>query len=89
MKEDKPYGDFSREEIREAVEYIFNQPREIKLEERKIKLVSYCRGIDGPKSFSSEVGGMNLCSHPECHQCRNFEELFKEEFNKQIEQLNK
>ena len=54
---------------------------------RKVKLMTYCKGVDGAKSYGGEIGGMNLCDHPECDNCRNFEQLSKEEILKQLSEL--
>ena len=75
----KSYGDITREDIKEAVEHVFSQERN-KPKERVIKFAYYCKGVNGPKWTSSLSA--NLCYHPECYNCRNFEKAFKEEIEK-------
>lgn len=63
----------TKEEIREAVEYVFRNSKPPKTE-RQITFYSYCKGVNG----IVRRGGvsMNLCEHPECVNCRNIEKEF-------------
>lgn len=79
------YGKLSEEKLREAIDYVFNQKR-VEKQERQFKLMSYCKGIDGPKEYGTNMTG--LCDHPECVQCRNFENAFKEEVDRQIKMFD-
>lgn len=73
-----------KKEIREAVEDVFKNIKPLETE-RKMKLVSYCKGVNGAKEYSGSF--FNLCSHPECNNCRKFESMFKEEVDKQLKEL--
>lgn len=74
----------NKREVREAVEYVFQQESK-KPERRFIKLVSYCKGNDGPRNYGTSMTG--VCNDPECNNCRNFSKLMQEEFTLQIEEL--
>ena len=74
---DLPYGKITKDMIKEAVEYVFKESRP-EPKERFIKIMSYCRGIDGPKNYGTSFE-FNLCNDPECNSCRRFEKSYKEE----------
>ena len=76
MSDEKYSRGITRENLKEAVEYIFGEERP-KFKERTIKFMSYCRGIDGPKSYTGNE--WNLCDHSECKICRSLEKAFTEE----------
>ena len=48
---------------------------------RGIKIMSYCKGINGPKIYSRDF---TLCSHPDCYQCRTFERILREEASQKL-----
>lgn len=73
------YGDVTLESIKEAGEYIFNQPKPV--EERKIKLLRKCNTY-GMYAFGEH------CQNEKCEPCnksmKEFDKLLKEEIEKQI-----
>ena len=73
----------NKDHIKEAIDYVFRDFKPKK--ERFIKLVSYCKGIDGAREYGTNMEG--LCDHPECNQCRSFEKILKEEIDKQIKKF--
>ena len=76
MKDNK----VTREHIKKAAEYIFNGSDTSPPKERKIKFYSYCKGINGPRSYGTGLS-LNLCDHPECVNCRNIKMHLKKKFN--------
>lgn len=61
--------EINREYIKKLVEDVFKNTKPLK-SERFLKLMSYCRGIDGARDYGANME--SLCDHPECVQCRNF-----------------
>ena len=82
MKSEKK---LTKEHIKEAVNFIFDQLPEIKPEERKIH---FYRGCDTYGLYSYE----KHCGNKECQKCNDFitsmNDIFKEEIQKQINSLN-
>lgn len=51
---------------------------------REITIVAHCKGIDGAKAYNKNV---SFCHHPDCYQCRNFEQVLREEAQRLMESL--
>ena len=74
---------FSKKDIEEMANHIMD----MKPVERGIVFVQYCEGVGAAvKRSNNDLG---LCDNPKCDNCRNLEDLFKEEINKQINNINK
>lgn len=66
---------FMSKNLKEDIEAFLNE-----LTESKRKLEGKYRLVSGCKTYGIiELDLHNLCNHPECTTCRNFEQLFREE----------
>jgi len=78
--------EITKEHIKEAVEYVFRQRSEVK-SERTFKLRQYCK-TNGTLFIDTSTPFINLCGDPECTNCRNFNNMFEECVQKEIDKLN-
>lgn len=79
MDNNKPYGHITREDIKKAVDYVFNQKPKPDPNKRVIRFAAYCRGLDTVVWFGADSKGPPFCEHLECLICRGYEKALKEE----------
>lgn len=70
---------FKISELRQHIKEVFDTV-ESNTKRRNIKLYYYCKGMKGIKLLSK--GPLNLCDDKDCTNCRNFENILKEETKK-------